>query len=156
MLKPIVIATAIAGTLDLLGAFTFAWLLAGMSPVEVLQFVASGPLGDGALADTGYAAAGVLVHFAIMTCMVTAYMVVAPRLPILLRRPFVAGPAYGLLLWFIMYWIVRPMRWDNLPPPTSLTAIANQWFCHLILVGIPIALVAARYLRPRASEFRPA
>ena len=146
MLRPIVIATLIAGTLDLLAAFVFAGL-AGMGPMRVLLFVASGPLGDGVLARPAFAAAGVLVHYAIMACMVTAYMVVARQAPLLLRHPLVAGSAYGLALWFIMYWLVRPLRWERLPHPTDPKAIAGQLFCHLILVGIPIALVAARHFR---------
>ena len=146
MLRPIIIATGIAGTLDLLAAFILAGL-AGMTAIQVLQFVASGPLGDGALEGTGFAAAGFLVHFGIMACMVTAYMLAATRLPFLHRQPLLSGVAYGLLLWFVMYWIVRPARWENLPPPSDPKAIAGQLFCHLILVGIPIALVAAKYLR---------
>ena len=148
MRKPILVATGIAGTLDILSAFVFAGL-AGMGPIKVLQFVASGPLGDAALASPGYAAAGLLVHFLIMACMVAAYMIAAPHIPALLRHPLLAGAAYGLLLWFVMYWLVRPMRWDNLPPPSNPKAIANQLFSHLVLVGIPIALVASRYLRPK-------
>jgi hypothetical protein len=153
MLKPIAVATLIAGTLDIVAAFTLS-ALAGVSPVRVLQFVASGPLGDGALAGTGYAAAGLAVHFGIMTFMAAAYMIVAARVPALLRHPLVAGPAYGLLLWFVMYWLVRPVRWPNLQPTAEPAALAGQLFCHLILVGIPIALVARHFLLPRQPAFR--
>lgn len=145
MLKPIAIATLIAGTLDLLGAFFFAGR-AGMAPVEVLHFVASGPFGDGALTGSGFALVGALVHYAIMTVMVSVFMLAAARLPLLNRQPILSGVAYGLGLWFVMYWIVRPLRWDHLPPPTDPAAITGQLFCHLILVGIPIALVARRHL----------
>jgi len=150
MLKPILVATGIAGTLDILSAFVFAGM-AGMGPINVLQFVASGPLGDGALASPGYAVAGVLVHYLIMACMVTAYMIAAPRIPALLKHPLIAGIAYGLLLWFVMYWIVRPMRWASLPPPSNPKSIANQLFSHLVLVGIPIAFVATRYLQRKEA-----
>lgn len=145
MLKPIVIATLLAGTLDLLGAFFFAGR-AGMKPVEVLHFVASGPFGDRALTGSGFALVGAAVHYAIMTAMVAVYMFAAAGLPLLMRQPLLGGVAYGLGLWFVMYWIVRPLRWEHLPAPTDPTAIAGQLFCHLILVGIPIALMARRYL----------
>ena len=147
MLKPIAIATAIAGTLDILAAFVLAGI-AGTTPVRVLQFVASGPLGDTALVNSNYAAAGLLVHFAIMACMVTAYMVAARQWPILLAQPFIAGAVYGVALWLLMYWVVQPLRWSA-PPPSHLVPIAKQLFCHIVLVGIPIALVATRYLRSR-------
>src|SRR3546814_3006359 len=106
MLRPIVVATLVAGTLDILSAFVFAGI-AGMTPMGVLQFVASGPFGDAPTATPGWAAVSLAVHFAIMACMVAAYMIVAPRFPALLRHPIVAGLASGVLLWVIMYWIVR-------------------------------------------------
>jgi len=149
MLRPIALATLIAGTLDIISAFVFAGM-AGMSPMAVLVFVASGPFGDAPTATMGWAVAGLLVHYAIMTCMVTAYMIAAPRIPALLRHPVVAGIAYGVFLWIVMYWIVRPMRWPDMPLPHTAWGIGNALFSHCILVGIPIALVARRYLAPRA------
>jgi len=149
MLKPIAIATAIAGTLDILSAVVFS-IMAGSTPIHMLQTVASGPLGDVALSSTSYAVAGLLVHFAIMACMVTAYMVVAQRWKLLLDRPILAGALYGLFLWFVMYWVVMHLRWDT-PHPSKIVPIAKQLFSHIILVGIPIGLVAARYLRSPAT-----
>ena len=150
MLKPIIVATAIAGTLDILAAFFFAGR-AGMSASRVLHFVASGPFGDRALTGSGFAVAGLLVHFAIMACMAAAFMLAAVRLPLLLDHPIVAGAAYGLSLWFVMYWVVRPARWPSLTPSTDPAKIAGELFCHLILVGRPIALVARHYLRAPTS-----
>lgn len=150
MLRPILIATLIAGTLDLASAFVFAGL-AGMTPVGVLRYVASGPFGEAPTATPGWAAVGLLIHFAIMACMAAAYMLIAPRIPALLHRPVLAGLAYGLLLWGIMYWIVKPLRWPDVPLPHTLYAIANQLFSHCLLVGLPIALVAARSFRPREA-----
>lgn len=146
MRKPWLVATLLAGTLDIVAACVLA-AGAGLTPAFVLQFVASGPFGDRALGSAAFVPVGLLVHYAIMACMVGAYLALAPRLPLVLRHPIPAGLAYGLVLWFVMYCIVRPLRWEQLPPPTDPKAIAAQWFCHLVLVGIPIALVAARYLR---------
>ena len=148
MLKPWLLGTAIAGTLDLVSAFVFAGM-AGMTPGAVLTFVASGPFGDQPDAGAGFAAAGLAVHYAIMFCMVTAYMIAATRLPLLNRYWVVAGLAYGLLLWLIMYGVVRPARWPQMSLTTDPWKIADQWFCHLILVGLPIAWVARRHLGPR-------
>lgn len=144
MLKPVLIATAIAGTLDILSAFVFAGM-SGMAPMAVLRFVASGPFGEAPTATPGWALAGLLVHYAIMTCMAAAYMIVAPRFPALLRHPILAGVAYGVLLWIVMYWIVRPLRWPEMPLPHTLWGISNALFSHCLMVGIPIALVARRY-----------
>jgi hypothetical protein len=148
VIKHIILATAVAGTLDLLAAFFFAGQ-AGMSPAGVLQFVASGPFGDGMLHNAAGTVAGVFVHYGIMACMVAVFMAAAANRPILTARPLVSGVVYGLLLWFVMYWIVRPMRWPDMPLPSKPAAIAGQLFCHVILVGIPIALIAARNRRGR-------
>ncbi len=147
--KPIIAATAVAGTLDLLSAFVFAGM-AGMSVPAVLQFVASGPFGDIALQSTTFALPGAAVHYAIMACMVAAYMILAPKVPALFSRPILAGILYGLLLWIVMYWIVRPLRWPAMPLPHTLKGISQQLFSHIVCVGIPIALTAARMLpKPR-------
>jgi hypothetical protein len=155
MLRPIVIATLIAGTLDIISAFVFS-AMAGVSALAVLKFVASGPFGNAPSETLGWGVVGLLVHFAIMTCMVAAYMIVAPRIPVLLRQPIVAGILYGVLLWIIMYWIVRPLRFPELPLPHTFKGIAQALFSHCILVGIPIALVAARYFGPRQAAPLPA
>ncbi|MEA3063646.1 MAG: hypothetical protein QOJ27_74 [Sphingomonadales bacterium] len=150
MLRPIVIATLIAGTLDILSAFVFAGM-AGMSPEGVLTYVASGPFGDGALGGGPlWAAAGLAVHFAIMACMAAAWFLVAPRFPALIRHPVPAGLAYGVLLWLVMYWAVKPLRWPDAPLPHTAWGIGNALFSHCLLVGLPIALVAARHYRGRA------
>jgi hypothetical protein len=144
MLRPILIATLVAGILDILSAFVFAGM-SGMKPLGVLRFVASGPFGAAATPTAGWAAVGLAVHFAIMACMAGAYMPAASRIPALLRHPVLAGLAYGLLLWLVMYWLVMPLRF-GMPLPNTLRAVGNQLFSHCILVGIPIALVARRYL----------
>ena len=146
MLKPIAIATLVAGTLDILSAFVFAGL-AGMSPLAVLAFVASGPFGAAPTPTAGWAAVGLLVHYAIMACMAAAFLIAARRLPLLTRQPVAVGLLYGLLLWGIMYWIVRPLRWPDMPLPHTAKGIAEQLFSHCILVGLPIALVARRFAR---------
>ena len=150
MLRPMLVATLIAGTLDILSAFLFAGL-SGVTPVGVLRYVASGPFGEAPTPGPAWAAVGLAIHFTIMACMAAAYILVARRIPALLRHPIVAGLLYGVLLWLIMYWIVKPLRWPDAPLPHTLYAVANQLFSHCILVGVPIALVAARWFGSRRA-----
>ena len=162
MSRPIIVATVIAGTLDLLSAFVFAGM-AGMSAGGVLQFVASGPFGDAMLQSPAGYPLGILVHVGIMSVMAAVYISVARRTPALLRHPIVNGLLYGLLLWIVMYWIVRPLRWPDFWPLSAYAgktvaelvwSIGNALFSHCILVGIPIALVAARYFKRRSGFAR--
>ena len=119
MLRPILVATLIAGTLDILSAFFFAGL-AGATPVGCC---ATSPAARSAMRRhrPRLGGLGLLVHFAIMACMAAAYVAIAPRLPALLRHPVIAGLLYGLLLWLIMYWVVKPLRWPDAPLPHSST-----------------------------------
>lgn len=135
-------ATLVAGTLDIASAFVFT-AMAGGSALGMLSYVASGPFGTPPLPPSmAWGFLGLFVHYAIMTCMVTAYVLIAPRFPALFNRPILAGILYGLLLWAIMYWVVRPLRFGHFPLPVTLKGISQQWFSHLLLVGIPIAVIA--------------
>ena len=151
MLRSVAIATLVAGALDILSAFVFAGM-AGMTPGAVLTYVASGPFGDAVrTGGAPWAAAGLAVHFAIMACMATAYFMAARRIEALVRHPVAAGLAYGFLLWLIMYWVVKPLRWPEAPLPSTAWGIGNALFSHCLLVGLPIALIAARHFRRRAG-----
>lgn len=149
--RPILISALVAGTLDILSAFVFAGM-AGTGPLPLLRYVASGPFGD-AVRDggAGWAIVGLATHYAIMACMAAAYMLVAPRIPALLRHPVIAGVAYGVLLWVIMYWVVKPLRWPDAPLPGTAWGIGNALFSHCVLVGLPIALIASRHFRRRST-----
>lgn len=148
MKRAIVVAATIAGTLDILAAFIFAGR-AGGSPLGVLAGIGSavlGPNGDGGVAA---AMVGLALHFLIALAMANTYLIAASRIAILNRRPLSSGIGYGLLLWIVMDRIVLPWRWPGMFPPAGRAEIATQLFSHVVLVGIPIALVAKRAARWR-------
>ena len=141
--RTIALGAAMAGTLDLLSAFVFSGM-AGKTPPQVLRSVAGGPFGAWPAAHPlGGAVAGAITHYAIMTAMVTAFVLAAGRWPALTRRPVLAGAAYGLLLYLIMYWVVLPLRWPALFPNPTLWGVTNALFSHIVCVGIPIGLITA-------------
>lgn len=47
-----------------------------------------------------------------------------------------------------MNWLVVPLRFHAPLPPKAMS-VATQLFAHVVLVGIPMAYVSARYLRQR-------
>ena len=146
MLRPILWATLVAGTLDIL----FAFIVAG-SVAPVLRTVASGALGDAIADGPAGAPLGLLVHFAIMAVMAGAYVLAATRVALLTRQWWLMGLLYGVVLWIVMYWIVMPLRWASFVPPGEPVAIARQLFAHCGLVGLPIAWFAARHFKVRPS-----
>ena len=94
---------------------------------------------------------GLLVHFAIMTVMVSVFVVSAWRLPFFAAHPVIAGIAYGFLLYLVMYWIVLPLRWPGNFPSLKPQAVASALFAHIVCVGIPMGLITARGLGRGAS-----
>ncbi len=90
-----------------------------------------------------------------MANMATIYVLAARRLPDMLQSPPKWGIIYGLITYVAMNWIVVPLRFDAALPPKPIS-IATQLFAHLILVGIPFALITARTLRPSFKEHAPA
>lgn len=147
MLKPIAIATSTSGTLDIL----FAMILTvafGRDIPNMLRFVASGPFPSAVDMGTAGAILGLVVHFALMAIMATALMLLVRWKPERLDTPLRTGIAYGVLTYFIMNWAVVPLRFHTPLPPKTLS-IVTQAFAHIVLVGIPMAYVAARYSKPR-------
>lgn len=139
-------AWIVCGILDLVYA-CIATMLVGGTPQAVLLSVASGPFGD-AVANWGETAAfaGFLVHFAIMAVMVAGYGLLVSRSPLGRMNPWLAGTLYGFALYLVMYWVVLPLRFPSAFPQTDPIRIAGALFPHIVLVGIPMALIARRYL----------
>jgi hypothetical protein len=149
MLRPIAIATAVSGTLDILFAMILT-LAYGRQIPNMLRYVASGPFPAATGMGTVGAILGLVVHFVLMAIMATILMLIVQQRAELLATPYRTGLAYGVITYFIMNWIVVPLRFHAHLPPKPIS-IATQLFAHIVLVGIPIALIAARYLRSRAG-----
>ena len=146
MLRPIAIATLVAGTLDILFAMLLT-LVYGREIGAMLRYVASGPFpaatGLGAVGAT----LGVIVHFALMAVMAALFVIAAREQPRLVERPILSGLLYGIATYVVMNWIVVPVRFDA-PLLPSAMSVATQLFAHIFLVGIPIALITRRALLP--------
>ena len=140
--RTIALATAVAGTLDIISACIYA-LIAGRTPIDMLRGVAGAVMGS---ANHGAAAPfiGLVLHFAIMLVMVTVFVIAARRLPMIAARPISSGVLYGLLTWAVMNLMVLPLRWPALFPKFTALALFEQLFSHIILVGLPIALIINR------------
>ena len=148
--RPIALGTLVAGTLDILWAMILT-LWFGREVGAMLRRVASGPLP--AAMEMGGAGAlfGLFVHYGLMAIIVVVFVIAAGRLRPLTAKPLRAGIAYGLLTYVVMNLIVVPLRFPAAWPP-SLMSIATQLFAHIVLVGIPIALITARALRGRPDS----
>jgi hypothetical protein len=144
--KPIIFATLLCGTLDILFAMILT-LWRGKQIDGMLRFVASGPFPSATDMGAAGSALGLAVHFTLMAIMVTVFVIGARALPWLLDKPWLSGLIYGLLTYAVFDLVIVPMRFPAAWPPSTLS-ITTQLFAHIVLVGLPTAYIARRYLAP--------
>ena len=134
----------VAGTLDIAYACIF-WALKSNVPAQrILQSVAAGLLGEASF-EGGWetAALGLALHYLIALSMSVVYYLVAARWVLLRQRPVLCGAAYGLLLYGIMNYVVVPLSAAG-PGSKNPLWVALSIAAHVLLIGIPIALLARR------------
>jgi len=139
----ILLATAIAGTLDM-GMAMIQTAAAGKPIGGMLRSLASGPFPPATGWGAGGAVVGFLVHYAIMAVMASVFLFAHQRIALVRSNAVVAGLAYGLILWLVMYGLVLPLRFGMSFPSPSPVAVALQLFAHVVLVGLTFGLVARR------------
>jgi hypothetical protein len=137
--------TLIVGTLDILDAFIF-FGLRGAKPMGILQSIASGVLGRPAYqGGMSTALLGLSLHFFIAFGVVAIYLAATRLIPALNRRPYIYGLLYGLAVYAVMNFVVVPLSHAALGSgPTPLVVRINGLLIHMLGVGLPAALVAAR------------
>jgi hypothetical protein len=134
----------VAGTFDIVYACVFWAIKRGVSPLRILQRVASGWLGEASLTG-GWATAalGLVSHYFIAISMAVTYYVVARRWPALWKRALPYGIAYGLLLYGIMNYVVVPLSAAG-PSSKDPLWVGMSIVVHLFLIGLPCAVFARR------------
>lgn len=146
--RAIVLGGLVAAVLWLIDVTIFCYAH-GIAPIRALHWIAGGLIGREAAYAGGLATAGlgVALHLLIALTMAAAYTAASLTLRWPNRHPVPAGLLYGLLLYFVMNYLVVPLsalgRRGELGTVDTALCIAG----HLLLVGLPIALFARRLER---------
>jgi hypothetical protein len=165
----------VGGLLDILYAFiVYGVPPFGLTPIGVLHSVAAGWMGRDASNAGGLPTAllGLVTHFAIATCMAAVFVQAARRWPGLIARPVLWGLIYGFGLYVAMNYVVAPLSaahpsghfpaglgelldrlrtsFSAIKPKNNVPLLIGTLFTHMVLVGLPIALIARRELRTPA------
>jgi uncharacterized membrane protein YagU involved in acid resistance len=133
----------IAGTLDV-GA---AALINMLSPVVILKAIASGVLGKPAFTGGASAAVlGLLLQWAMSLLIAAIFVFAARRLPRLALHWAAWGVAYGVVIFFVMNYVVRPLSaaW----PKTSFTPVQ---FIENMLAMLLFGLIVAYFARSKTG-----
>ena len=135
----------VAGLLDATAGVIVYFIWFSYNPFQVLQFIAAGVWGPGAF-EGGFpmVLAGLGLHFLIAFVVATIYFMAYPKIALLRQYKVAAGLVYGVGIWLVMNLLVVPN--SNIPPAPFdglLAFVGILW--HAVLVGLPIALITARY-----------
>ena len=144
--RAILPAGLLAGALDITAAIVVYGYL-GAKPIPLLQGIAAGVLGTRSFSGgLGTALRGLFFQFFIATSAAAVYVLASRSLPFLINSPQVAGPLYGIAVYFFMNRIVVPLSAARKYPFTVRGMVIGV-IIHIFCVGLPIALVTNRYAR---------
>jgi len=145
-------AGLIAGVLDITGAFVL-FGLRGISPMRILQSIASGLLGMHAYTGgAATAALGGVLHFLIAFSAAAVYYAGSRRISFLTKQPILAGLLYGPLVYAFMNGVVVPLSAMVSKHAISARDLITGVITLSLLVGLPISLVVWRSSHSQADS----
>ena len=142
----ILVGGFIGGALDLAFAITMA-LLRGDTAADLLRLVASGALGEAALAGgAGTAALGLAFHFVLSWGWAALICASVRSLSGgLARRPVATAAIAGTLVFLLMREVMLPLSAFPFPMPLAFSLpLLLDWLWHMFLFALPMVLAARR------------
>ena len=140
MIAAILLGGIVAATIDI-GA---ACLISGRSIPFILQTIAGGILGKQSFSGGGGTAVlGLFLQEAMGLIISAIYVAASQRLAALARRWIVFGLVYGVVIFFVMNYVVVPLSaWKHWPVFSVQWLLANM--AAMLLFGLIVAYFAAR------------
>ena len=146
LLKAVLLTGFVAGTLDMSGAIVvWSFVLQKITPLQILQGIASGVFGKEAFSgNLLIAASGVLFHYIIAFSFTILYFLLCPRIPFLRNQKVISGLLYGILAWAVMNYIVLPLSNVHMSPFKWFNAFISISIL-MVCLGLPISILTNRY-----------
>jgi hypothetical protein len=137
-----VIGGLIIGMLHLIIQVWFVFSFLGKTPfMSVLQYIASGAMGNAAFAG-GLATAllGMILEFIMTMIIAGIFILSADRIPLLRRHVILGSLLYGFGVFIVMNFIVLPL--SAAPPvPVSIMEVIEIAVEHILLIGLPLGIL---------------
>ena len=144
-----VIGGLILGTLHLIIQSWFVFSLLEKNPfISVLQYVASGAMGNAAFAGGPTTALlGLVLDFIMTTIMAGVFILSADRIP-LLRRYIIPGSLlYGFGVFVVVNFIVLPLSAAPALPAPPMWLFIEIILEHILLIGLPLGILVQQNTR---------
>jgi uncharacterized membrane protein YagU involved in acid resistance len=143
-MKTAIYAGLIAGTIDIGAACT----INKIGPGPILRFIASGLLGAPLPHETWVYCLGLGLQWMMSIIIAAIFVIAATKIPALLRRWIAAGIAYGVVVYFVMTFVVVPLSRAKSGHVTMSSFVEN--LLAMILFGLIVAYMAQR-MAPKAA-----
>lgn len=135
----VVLAGLVAGSIDI-GS---ACLIGHLPPNVIMQAIASGLLGKAAFAGGATAAfVGLLLQWAMSIVIAAIYISAAQTMPLLKRQWIAGGLAYGVVIYFVMNFVVVPLSNAPFKGRPFNPAKAAEDMLAMLLFGLIVARFA--------------
>lgn len=145
VISAILLGGIIAATIDI-GA---ASLINNRSPVFIMQAIAGGLLGRATFqGGAGSAILGALLQEIMGILIATIYIVLSKTVPGLPRRWVMSGLIYGVIVFFVMNYVVVPLSALKALPHFKPVKFAED-MSAMLLFGLIIAFFARRLVSAR-------
>lgn len=145
----IITAGLLAGTLDILSAFTYYFIKTGKDPLNVLSFVSKTALGETAFSNTSLQqVTGLLVHFAIAFGWAILFFILYPRIKWLHFNKFITAIVYGIFVWTMMNMLILPL-WNNKTFVFKPESSTINCVILIFAIGMPLSFIASKYYAKR-------
>lgn len=139
--RVIAVATLLCGTLDIADAAIFT-VAHGHDPMVMLRSIAACLLGPAAMrGGNAISLLGLALHFLIAAFWASLFVLLAGRVTAARRYPLLIGMVYGLVIYFVMNYIVLPHTALHIPLPRPGLGMVNGVLALVLLFGIPLSLL---------------
>jgi len=145
LLRPI----ALGGMFIFISQLIHSWIVPSLiqkNPfIVVLQYIASGVLGNAAF-EGGIATAllGVLIHFIISVVIAGVFILSAGRIPLLRRYAIAGALLYGFGAFIVMNLIVVPLSAAPPVPAPTMPWLIEDIIEHILVIGLPLGILVRR------------
>jgi hypothetical protein len=146
LLRLSVIGGLITGMLHLIIQSWFVYSFLSKNPlISVLQYVASGAMGNAAFAG-GLATAllGLVLDFLMTTVMAGVFILSADRIPLLRQHVIPGSLLYGFGVFIVMNFIVLPLSAAPTLPAPPMWLFIEIILEHTLLIGLPLGILVQR------------
>jgi len=147
LLLAILYGGLVAGTLDI-GA---AALINLIDPVVIMRYIAGGLLGKSTALSGGAPTAvlGLVLQWAMSLVIAAIYVLASRRLAFMTTRWLAAGIAYGVVVFFVMNYVVVPLSAIAKVPSFTLYSFSAN-LAAMIVFGVIVAFFTWRFA-PRGA-----